>query len=130
MCPDWSSGVRFCRSLAHVGNQIRCYFLSLAVTEGIFSTISRICRPSRIAERELLGRSDDRRLQHGVSQAGTLSFQPGGLTMLVLTRKAGQRLMVGEDIVVTVLSVRNGQVRIGIEAPRSVSIRREELDVL
>ena len=50
--------------------------------------------------------------------------------MLVLTRKPGQRLMVGEDIVVTVLSVRNGQVRIGIEAPRSVSIRREELDIL
>jgi carbon storage regulator len=50
--------------------------------------------------------------------------------MLVLTRKVGQRLMVGEDVVVTVLSVRNGQVRIGIEAPRSVSIRREELEAL
>ncbi len=50
--------------------------------------------------------------------------------MLVLTRKPGQRLMIGEDVVVTVLSVRNGQIRIGIEAPRSVSIRREELEAL
>jgi carbon storage regulator len=50
--------------------------------------------------------------------------------MLVLTRKLGQKLMVGENIVVTVLSVRNGQVRIGIDAPRSVAIRREELEAL
>ena len=50
--------------------------------------------------------------------------------MLVLTRKPGQRLMIGDDVVVTVLSVRNGQVRIGIEAPRSVSIRREELEAI
>jgi carbon storage regulator CsrA len=38
--------------------------------------------------------------------------------------------MVGDNIVVTVLSVRNGQVRIGIDAPRSVAIRREELEAL
>ena len=50
--------------------------------------------------------------------------------MLVLTRKLGQRLMIGDDVVVTVLSVRGGQVRIGIEAPRSVSIRREELEAV
>jgi carbon storage regulator CsrA len=50
--------------------------------------------------------------------------------MLVLTRKPGQKLMVGDNVVVTVLSLRNGQVRIGIEAPRSISIRREELEVL
>jgi carbon storage regulator len=48
--------------------------------------------------------------------------------MLVLTRKPGQRLMIGDNVVVTILSVRNGQVRVGIEAPRSVSIRREELE--
>ena len=50
--------------------------------------------------------------------------------MLVLTRKSGERLMIGDEVVVTVLSVRNGQVRIGIEAPRSISIRREELAAL
>jgi carbon storage regulator len=48
--------------------------------------------------------------------------------MLVLTRKPNQRLMIGDNVVITVLSVRGGQVRIGIEAPRSVSIRREELE--
>jgi len=50
--------------------------------------------------------------------------------MLVLTRKNGQRLMIGENVVVTVLSVRNGQVRLGIEAPRSVSVQREELTLV
>jgi len=50
--------------------------------------------------------------------------------MLVLTRKPGQKLMVGDNVVVTVLSLRNGQVRIGIEAPRAISIRREELEAL
>ena len=47
--------------------------------------------------------------------------------MLVLTRKLGQRLIINQDVVVTVLSVRNGQVRIGIDAPRSVPIQREEI---
>ncbi len=47
--------------------------------------------------------------------------------MLVLTRKLGQRLIIDDNVVVTVLSIRNGQVRIGIEAPRSVPIKREEI---
>ena len=47
--------------------------------------------------------------------------------MLVLTRKMGESLMIGNEVVATVLSARNGQVRIGIKGPRSVSIRREEL---
>ena len=47
--------------------------------------------------------------------------------MLVLTRKPGERLVIGNNIVVTVVSVRNGQVRLGFEAPREVSIRREEI---
>jgi carbon storage regulator len=50
--------------------------------------------------------------------------------MLVLTRKLGQRLMIGDNVVVTVLSLHNGQVRLGIEAPRSISIRREELEAI
>jgi len=47
--------------------------------------------------------------------------------MLVLTRKPGERLVIGDNIVLTVISVRNGQVRLGLEAPRDVPIRREEL---
>ena len=47
--------------------------------------------------------------------------------MLVLTRRANQSIMIGNDVVVTVLEVRGDQVRIGIDAPRSVSVHREEV---
>jgi carbon storage regulator len=47
--------------------------------------------------------------------------------MLVLNRKIGERIVIGEDIVVTVVKVQGKQVRLGIEAPASVSIRRKEL---
>ncbi|MEX2254444.1 MAG: carbon storage regulator CsrA [Acidimicrobiia bacterium] len=47
--------------------------------------------------------------------------------MLVLTRRANQSLMIGHDIVVTVIEVRGDQVRIGIRAPREVPVYREEL---
>ncbi|HVL99731.1 MAG TPA: carbon storage regulator CsrA [Egibacteraceae bacterium] len=47
--------------------------------------------------------------------------------MLVLTRRAGESVVIGNDIVVTVLEVRGDQVRIGIDAPRSVTVHREEV---
>ena len=47
--------------------------------------------------------------------------------MLVLTRRANQSIMIGHDIVVTVLEVRGDQVRLGIRAPRSVDVHREEV---
>ncbi len=47
--------------------------------------------------------------------------------MLVLTRRANQSIMIGHDIVITVLEVRGDQVRIGIKAPRSVDVHREEV---
>jgi carbon storage regulator len=47
--------------------------------------------------------------------------------MLVLNRKIGEQIVIGDDIVVTVVRVQGKQVRIGIEAPLSVSIRRQEL---
>ena len=47
--------------------------------------------------------------------------------MLLLNRKIGERIVIGADIVVTVVKVQGGQVRLGIEAPLSVSIRRKEL---
>jgi carbon storage regulator len=49
--------------------------------------------------------------------------------VLVLTRRANQSIMIGDDIVVTVLDVRGDQVRIGIKAPRSVDVHREEVFV-
>jgi carbon storage regulator len=47
--------------------------------------------------------------------------------VLVLTRRANQSIVIGADIVVTVLVVRGDQIRIGIDAPLSVSVHREEV---
>ena len=47
--------------------------------------------------------------------------------MLILTRKARESLMIGDDITVTVLGVKGSQVRIGIEAPGEVGVYREEV---
>ena len=47
--------------------------------------------------------------------------------MLVLTRRASESIMIGDDIVITVLDVRGDQIRIGIKAPRSVAVHREEV---
>jgi carbon storage regulator len=48
--------------------------------------------------------------------------------MLVLTRKEGERIVIDGQIVVTVLQVRGNQIRLGIEAPKDVPIRRSELE--
>lgn len=47
--------------------------------------------------------------------------------MLILTRRVGETLMVGDDVTVTVLGVKGNQVRIGVNAPRDVSVHREEI---
>ena len=47
--------------------------------------------------------------------------------MLVLTRRSQQSIVVGKDIVITVLEVRGDQVRIGVSAPRDVDVHREEV---
>ncbi len=47
--------------------------------------------------------------------------------MLILTRKIGETVVIGEDIVVTVLGVKGNQVRIGVKAPREVAVHREEI---
>lgn len=46
--------------------------------------------------------------------------------MLILSRRAGEVLRIGEEITVTVLGIKGGQVRLGIDAPRGLHIRREE----
>jgi carbon storage regulator len=48
--------------------------------------------------------------------------------MLVLSRRDGQEIVVGDDIVIKVLSIDGGRVRVGIEAPMNVQIRRAELE--
>ncbi len=47
--------------------------------------------------------------------------------MLILTRRVGETLMIGDDITVTVLGVKGNQVRLGVNAPKSVSVHREEI---
>ncbi|WP_147795554.1 carbon storage regulator CsrA [Cellulomonas sp. Y8] len=47
--------------------------------------------------------------------------------MLVLSRRVGERLVIGDDIVVTVIEVRSDGVRLGIDAPRSVAVHRAEV---
>lgn len=47
--------------------------------------------------------------------------------MLVLTRKVDERIMIGEDIVITVVDIRGDKVRLGIEAPAEIPVHREEV---
>jgi carbon storage regulator len=47
--------------------------------------------------------------------------------MLVLSRRVGESVVIGDDVVVTVLEVRGDVVRVGVDAPRSVQVRRQEL---
>jgi carbon storage regulator len=58
--------------------------------------------------------------------AGT-EDQGGKYKMLILTRRVGETVMIGNDVTVTVLGVKGNQVRIGINAPKNVAVHREEI---
>ncbi len=47
--------------------------------------------------------------------------------MLILTRRVGESLLVGDDVKVTVLGIRGNQVRIGVDAPKDIQVHREEI---
>ena len=47
--------------------------------------------------------------------------------MLVLTRKSGEKITIGDDVVISVLEVRGTQVKVGIEAPKGIAVHRSEI---
>ena len=47
--------------------------------------------------------------------------------MLILTRRVGETLMIGDEVTVTVLGVKGNQIRIGVNAPKDISVHREEI---
>jgi carbon storage regulator len=63
----------------------------------------------------------------GGPQEGDVKQELGRFTMLILTRRVGETLMVGDNVTVTVLGVKGNQVRIGVNAPKDVAVHREEI---
>jgi carbon storage regulator len=59
-------------------------------------------------------------------QSGSPKNQ-GGRRMLILTRRVGETVMIGNDVTVTILGVKGNQVRVGINAPKNVAVHREEI---
>jgi carbon storage regulator len=47
--------------------------------------------------------------------------------MLILTRKINEKLMIGDDVIISILGVSRGQIKIGIAAPKNISVHREEI---
>jgi len=55
------------------------------------------------------------------------ALHQGKVRMLILTRRVGEKLVIGENVTITVLGVKGNQIRIGIDAPPEVQVHREEI---
>lgn len=71
--------------------------------------------------------AQDRQGQSRNKTAAVYAVQGVYLTMLILSRRAGESFLIGDNIRVTVLSARGNQVRIGIDAPKDTAVHREEV---
>ena len=76
-----------------------------------------------------LTRTENRSNVQDNSWTKTLRTEMRGNPMLVLTRKIGEKVMIGDDVSVTILGLFGNHVRLGINAPKSVEIHREEIYV-
>ena len=80
---------------------------------------------------QFLGRSRAAGVERGVGYLSILAGHdwrtPEGNDMLVLSRKLGEKIFIGENICITVVDIDRGKIRLGIEAPRDVPIYRQEL---
>jgi carbon storage regulator len=98
----------------------------LLLNQIIFPTVLIISKHLHIrSENQLVFqafRSTTRQQERGKSLAG-MERQ----VMLILTRRAGETVMIGSDVTITVLGVKGNQVRIGINAPKDVAVHREEI---
>ena len=57
-----------------------------------------------------------------------LNLTPGkGVLMLILTRRIGEKLVIDDNVIITIMAAKGSQIRIGIEAPRDVQVHREEI---
>ena len=90
---------------------------------------SRRCRPVRGAVANKRASSST---PYGFSSHSRLKSRPPkirltAVAMLILTRRVGESLKIGEEVTVSVLGIKGNQVRVGIAAPKSVAVHREEI---
>lgn len=108
-------------------------FLTKATTprltplNGFAVGITRILNEVNMRTIKLRRQIDDRSLFKSHLILSRLFLSPKGNAMLVLSRKNSQSIIIDSNIQITVLGVHNGRVRLGIDAPKEISIQREEV---